>query len=371
MQGITATSLIGSYDPPAGTEDDYADASDAGEQFLQAMSGVKNSRKLGFISRVTEACMPVLDEEGIKRAARNEVLTSFFLAIENKVQQYSQAVTSDPDLKDKKIPKSVDLFLKAVDRVRQLRRGPRVTASTATVNEVPAAKKPVSESQPVSKGTRRAKAASIGPEDIDSAGEDELSGEDVDMAEAPPIHKAKAKQADPPTDVESEDSEKSKPAKKKLEPLRFSKKTSESKTTPASSSKPGKAPVKAQESDRFLSYNEVEKVMREAGKRIGITATIPHTIEGVQRMDCALRTNLSEIAIRISMETKKYDAVHGEYERLRSIMDEHKIESRDNFIFEELTEPSAPLPLRVPTGPRGGYYRGRGGRGRGGRFRGF
>ena len=59
MNGLTISSLAGCYDPPSGYEDEYADASDAGTNFLTAMPGLKNSRKPGFVQRVTEACVRI------------------------------------------------------------------------------------------------------------------------------------------------------------------------------------------------------------------------------------------------------------------------------------------------------------------------
>jgi hypothetical protein len=51
-------------------------------------------------------------------------------------------------------------------------------------------------------------------------------------------------------------------------------------------------------------------------------------------MDCAIRTHLSQIAIRISIEIAKYDAVFDEYNRIRQIMEARNIGPKDHTILE-------------------------------------
>ena len=51
-------------------------------------------------------------------------------------------------------------------------------------------------------------------------------------------------------------------------------------------------------------------------------------------MDCALRTHLSQIVIRISVEIAKCDAVFVEYKHIRSIMDRRGIPIKDHTILE-------------------------------------
>ncbi|KAJ7823917.1 hypothetical protein B0H13DRAFT_2375760 [Mycena leptocephala] len=110
-----------------------------------------------------------------------------------------------------------------------------------------------------------------------------------------------------------------------------------------------------------LSYREVLKILDEANKLVGHAAKIPHTVDGLQRMDCAIRTHLSQIAIRISIEIAKYDAVFDEYNRVRQIMETRNVGPKDHTILEEHVDLSTIRPLHIPTGPRNSF-RGRVGR---------
>ncbi len=83
-----------------------------------------------------------------------------------------------------------------------------------------------------------------------------------------------------------------------------------------------------------LSYREVLKILDEANKLVSHAAKIPHTVDGLQRMDCAIRTHLSQIAIRISIEIAKYDAVFDEYNRVRQIMETRNVGPKDHTILE-------------------------------------
>ena len=60
----------------------------------------------------------------------------------------------------------------------------------------------------------------------------------------------------------------------------------------------------------------------------------PYTMDGLQCIDCALRTHLSQIAIQISVEIAKYDAVFVEYKHIHSIMDRRSIPIKDHTILE-------------------------------------
>ncbi|KAJ7923217.1 hypothetical protein B0H13DRAFT_1865168 [Mycena leptocephala] len=103
--------------------------------------------------------------------------------------------------------------------------------------------------------------------------------------------------------------------------------------TEASSSKKSATAI-PKEGDDALSYDQVLKILDDANKLLGAASKIPHTADGLQRMDCALRTHLSQIAIRISVEVAKYDSVFDEYMHIRSIMEKKGIAQRDHSISE-------------------------------------
>ena len=84
----------------------------------------------------------------------------------------------------------------------------------------------------------------------------------------------------------------------------------------------------------ILSYDDVLKILDDANRLIGAAARIPYTTDGLRRMDCVIRTHLSQIAIRISVEIRKYNSVFMEYEHIRAVMDERRIEPRDHLISE-------------------------------------
>lgn len=48
--------------------------------------------------------------------------------------------------------------------------------------------------------------------------------------------------------------------------------------------------------------------------------TLSQTNEGLQRIECSLRIHLSQIAARVSVDSRKYDAVYAEYDRVREIL---------------------------------------------------
>lgn len=64
--------------------------------------------------------------------------------------------------------------------------------------------------------------------------------------------------------------------------------------------------------------------------RIGVASSnIPTSNDGLRRMDCALRTQLAQISIIISVEARKYDVIFLEYERVRRTMEDRKVQPTD------------------------------------------
>lgn len=75
-------------------------------------------------------------------------------------------------------------------------------------------------------------------------------------------------------------------------------------------------------------------MIQEGHNAMRIHEQVPTTIDGLQRVDSALRTFLSQIALRIRLETDKYESVYDEYIRNRDIMQERDIPQLDAPILE-------------------------------------
>lgn len=75
-------------------------------------------------------------------------------------------------------------------------------------------------------------------------------------------------------------------------------------------------------------------MVQEAHNILRIHEKVPATIDGLQRVDCALRTFLSQIALRIQLETDKYQSVYEEFQRNRDAMHERDIGQLELPILE-------------------------------------
>ncbi|KAJ7511413.1 hypothetical protein B0H11DRAFT_2215240 [Mycena galericulata] len=272
---------------------------------------------------------------------------------ENGNKQWSETIGSDPTTKDQVLPDCVIEFLKGVERFRTARKPPTHPAAAALLANA-------SASHDKASSHKRARSTSIGPSDVESEVEED-GDEDIVMVDAA---SSKGKSKIPPINVlsdgESEVEDKVTPAKKKVKKA----------TAPAaSSSKKASTSGPNNELD-ILSYDEMLAHIDNA-RRIGATnKNVPTSDDGLRRMDCALRTQLAQLAIAINVESRKYDAVYIEYERVRRTMDDRKVTSAE---FVPLTDPieyPAVRPVHIPSGPRAsfscntransGFVRGRG-----------
>ncbi|KAJ7921084.1 hypothetical protein B0H13DRAFT_2318657 [Mycena leptocephala] len=291
--------------------DEWDDAVEEYSGFMTAAPGLKPKRKLIALKKVLNAWMPFLTPTCLKLAIGSENFGTMLFALENKIKQYAQTLGTDPDTKDEALP---------------LRRGGKVTITVP----VPEPSKKPSSAKKDAKSGKRARSLSVGPSDVETVGPDELDQEDVSMGDA--THSSQiATLPDPPTDSDSEIEEVQKPIRKKVV-TRSQKVASGSKAEASTSKKSATAVPK--EGDDSLSYREVLKILDEANKLVGHAAKIPHTVDGLQRMDCAIRTHLSQIAIRISIEIAKYDAVFDEYNRVRQIMETRNVGPKDHTILD-------------------------------------
>jgi hypothetical protein len=82
------------------------------------------------------------------------------------------------------------------------------------------------------------------------------------------------------------------------------------------------------------SYQDILSMVQEAHNALRIHEKVPATIDGLQRVDCALRTFLSQIALRLRLETDKYESVYDEYLRNREAMHERDIGQLELPILE-------------------------------------
>lgn len=79
----------------------------------------------------------------------------------------------------------------------------------------------------------------------------------------------------------------------------------------------------------IISYDEVKAAIVHA-QRVGANAsTVSTSNDGLRLMDCALRTQLTQLSIIIGVESRKYDTVFLEYERVRRIMEDRKLSSAE------------------------------------------
>ncbi|KAJ7822127.1 hypothetical protein B0H13DRAFT_1920310 [Mycena leptocephala] len=327
---MTEVVITNNFVPPDRLVDEWDNAVEEYSGFMTAAPGLKPKRKLIALKKVLNTWMPFLTPACLKLAIGSENFGTMLFALENKIKQYAQTLGTDPDTKDEALPVNVEEFQSAVSAFRELHRGGKVTITVP----VPEPSKKPSSAKKEAKSGKRARSLSVGPSDVETVGPDELDQEDVSMGDA--THSSQiATLPDPPTDSDSEIEEVQKPVRKKVV-TRSQKVASGSKAEASTSKKSATAVPKflQQEGDDSLSYREVLKILDEANKLVGHAAKIPHTVDGLQRMDCAIRTHLSQIAIRISIEIAKYDAVFDEYNRVRQIMETRNVGPKDHTILE-------------------------------------
>ncbi|KAJ7872722.1 hypothetical protein B0H13DRAFT_1895295 [Mycena leptocephala] len=362
--------ITNNFVPPNRFADEWEEALEEYADFMAAAPGLKLWRKLNALKKVLNAWMPLLHPSDLRFAAGAENFATMLFALENKIKQYTQTLGTDPDTKDGDLPANVEAFQSAVASFRELRHVGKVVINVPLPEP---SKKPAS-SKKEGKSTKRSRSISVGPSDVETVEPDELDQEDVSMGDATQSSKI-AILPDPPTDSDSEVEEVQKPVRKKVV-TRSQKIVSDPKAEASTSKKSATSVPKSfqQEGGDSLSYKEVLKILDEANKLVGHAAKIPHTVDGLQRMDCAIRTHLSQIAIWISIEIVKYDAVFDEYNRIRQIMEARNVGPKDHTILEQRREPvdlSTIHLLHIPTGPRNSF-RSRVGRGHGDRgTRGF
>ncbi len=75
-------------------------------------------------------------------------------------------------------------------------------------------------------------------------------------------------------------------------------------------------------------------MVQDGHNALRIHEQVPTTIDGLQRVDSALRTFLSQLALRIRLETDKYESVYEEYLRNRDLMHDRDIPQLDVAILE-------------------------------------
>ncbi|KAJ7896215.1 hypothetical protein B0H13DRAFT_2338438 [Mycena leptocephala] len=318
--------ITNNFVPPDRLADEWEEALDEYADFMAAAPGLKSRRKLNALKKVLNAWMPLLHPSDLRFAAGAENFATMLFALENKIKQYAQTLGTDPDTKDENLPANVEAFQSAVASFRELRRVGKVIISVPLPEP---SKKPAS-SKKEGKSTKRSRSISVGPSDVETVEPDELDQEDVSMVDATQSSKI-ATLPDPPTDSDSEVEEVQKPVRKKVV-TRSQKIVSDPKAEASTSKKSATSVPK--EGDDSLTYREVLKILDEANKLVGHAAKIPHTVDGLQRMDCAIRTHLSQIAIRISIEIAKYDAVFDEYNRIRQIMEARNVGPKDHTILD-------------------------------------
>ncbi|KAJ6522416.1 hypothetical protein B0H19DRAFT_1277419 [Mycena capillaripes] len=336
-----STVSMSTFVPPARLEDQWEDLLETQENFMSS-NPTKLTRKAASLVKIATAWAPFLDVEVMKAGMGKEPYPTMLFAADNKAQQYIALIDNDPDMKEEYSPDIVAAFMHGAKSFR----GFKVTG-------FPAAPKTSGSSKLKPSSSKRARSPSIDISDVESvagvSADNDVHMEDV--SKKPKIETL----PDPPTDTDEENEKDNKSSKKKPAVTRsktVAKADSTAKAVVPSSKKTNVAAQKSpQKTDDGLSYEDILKILEQSNRLLGNANKIPHTNDAIQRMDSALRTHLSQIAIRISIETAKYDAVFVDYNRIRDVMKERGVSPKDHIVFDpgntsKTTSPPLPsLPL--------------------------
>ncbi|KAJ6578159.1 hypothetical protein B0H19DRAFT_1253435 [Mycena capillaripes] len=333
-----STVSMSTFVPPACLEDQWEDLLETQENFMSS-NPTKLTRKAASLVKIATAWAPFLDVEVMKAGMGKEPYPTMLFAADNKAQQYIALIDNDPDMKEEYSPDIVAAFMHGAKSFR----GFKVTG-------FPAAPKTSGSSKLKPSSSKRARSPSIDISDVESvagvSADNDVHMEDV--SKKPKIETL----PDPPTDTDEENEKDNKSSKKKPAVTRsktVAKADSTAKAVVPSSKKTNVAAQK--KTDDGLSYEDILKILEQSNRLLGNANKIPHTNDAIQRMDSALRTHLSQIAIRISIETAKYDAVFVDYNRIRDVMKERGVSPKDHIVFDpgntsKTTSPPLPsLPL--------------------------
>ncbi|KAJ7605485.1 hypothetical protein FB45DRAFT_1020335 [Roridomyces roridus] len=354
---MSPSSDAASFVAPASVREEWEEARDEAEHLL----GAKNTSSKAFLkamTRTAECLEPILADSVLFDFACHDGVNGLLSNVVNKMRQCAEKFAQDGN-KEPEAPVAVSQFLDRFEVFRLARQKiaggagrPAIEAFLKNPFAKPAASK--------SSSKRRARSPSVDSVSSIDLGEDELKDDSVMDVDKPAVaSKGKEKQvpaiephATPTATAIVSDSEgegDSQPSRKKADQLHF-KKRSSTPTQPANFRANNKAPSKpptpasnAHNGPSPLSYEEVQRILESANRIPSQHRGILASNDGILRADCACRTRLAELATRIAMEVRQYDAVFIEYEAVRRTMNDRQLVPVDFTFQSEPSGSAAPL----------------------------
>ncbi|KAJ7801238.1 hypothetical protein B0H14DRAFT_3489835 [Mycena olivaceomarginata] len=245
----------------------------------------------------------------------------------NKAHQWSSQVGSEAATKDVPLPQEVENFLGSGSSFLDKRREYiKKTAAEAAkkereITKALATRKAVPPSKETTSSGKHARSESVGPSDVES--EDQIDTDvDIDpdedflesVADAPVKKKVKKTgPAGPAMIVDSGSPVIALSVTAGPAAVEQNEATASSNTVPATS----------------LSFDDIGKMINSGDHVIKSIGMLAQTNEGLQRIECSLRIHLSQIAARVSVDSCKYDAVYTEYDRVRELLLQRNLSTRE------------------------------------------
>ncbi|KAJ7801391.1 hypothetical protein B0H14DRAFT_3489642 [Mycena olivaceomarginata] len=382
------------FPAPPGLEAAWLKLVRRSKQFQESKNEGAGSRE-DHLDAIAAAWAPFLKSELIDLGVVSKQYTLLMTGDHNKARQWCSQLGSETATKDVPLPQEVENFLESGSSFLDKRREYiKKTAAEAAKKErelkreqALATKKAATTPKETTSSGKRARSESVSPSDVES--EDQIDTDvdmdpDEDFLGTPawctscsklPKHvvqscpdrlsengqgRGKSHRAQSHTDESVADA----PVKKKAIRVRSPKKTGPAgPAVTVDSGSPvialsvtaGSAVVDQNEaaassntvSATSFSFDDIGKMINSGDHVIKSIGTLAQTNEGLQRIECSLRIHLSQIAARVSVESRKYDAVYAEYDRVRELLLQRNLSTRE-FPSVPATGTSATTPHLDP-----------------------
>ncbi|KAF8131332.1 hypothetical protein K438DRAFT_1998930 [Mycena galopus ATCC 62051] len=338
------------FQPPTSLTRQWAKAQRKITAFL-SMSTKDTSpmAQIDTMEDVAVALLPFFQADVIRQVSFSAEFFNKACSVDNKIGQWSGQLGTNPTLKNTPLPPDVDEFLRLMPVYREQRKDTIRTVSTLDTEIAAKKARGIPPTAPsVSSSAKRDRSISVGPSDVES--EDELDdGMDIDDSD-----KAKFVKPIGPTPSAGKRVVSLHPhllryvltASFFLAALHFKKINPAQSSTSAATVNPAKAEgvttraasssTACTEAQEGMSYSSCLATLDAANTLLAKAGKVSYTDDAVMRMDSALRTHLSQIALRISVEVRKYDSVFLEYERIKTMMEERNLDHQDYPYYERL-----------------------------------
>ncbi|KAJ7302512.1 hypothetical protein DFH08DRAFT_977784 [Mycena albidolilacea] len=383
------------FPAPPGLEAAWLKLVRRSKQFQESKNEGAGSRE-DHLDAIAAAWAPFLKSELLDLGVLSKQYTLLMTGDHNKARQWSSQLGSETATKDVPLPQEVENFLDCGSSFLDKRREYiKKTAAEAAKKECEtkrelalATKKAALTPKETTSSSKRARSESVGPSDVES--EDQIDTDiemdpDEDFLGTPawctscsklPKHtvqlcpdrfsengqgRGKSHRAPSHTDAESVADA---PVKKKATRVRFQKKAVPAgpavivdSGSPVIAFSVTAGPAVAEQNEATpssntvpvttLSFDDIGKMINSGDHVIKSIGTLAQTNEGLQRIECSLRIHLSQIAARVSVESRKYDAVYAEYDRVRELLLQRNLSTRE-FPSVPATGTSATTPHPDP-----------------------